>query len=418
MFDIDKWEEIISSLKKNKFRTLLTGFGVFWGMFMLMVLVGAGNGLRNGVMKQFGDFATNSMFVWSNSTSMAYKGFPRGRWCPYEYTDVEILKRRVKGIKVVAPQMGAWGSGGSGITTHGQFKGTYTLQGQVPEYYQVDPADIVSGRYINQMDLIERRKVAVIGKRVVEELFVPGEDPLGQYICSGGIYFKVIGVSSSRHSGAWADEQNKEISIPFTTCQMIFNRGNTVDNFAIVADDDADIDRVENDVRRTLADIHSFHPDDASAMGCSNVGKQFAQVKGLFLGVNILVWIVGIGTLLAGVIGISNIMLIVIKERTQEIGVRRALGAPPLSIIGSIVSESVLLTMVSGVLGMLCGAFLMEGVASLMDASANEGFVDPTVDFNIAVASLVIIIVSGVLAGIIPSQRAMAIKPVDALRDE
>lgn len=420
MFDIDKWQEIFHTLRKNKLRTILTGFGVFWGIFMLMIMLGAGKGLENGIYANMGDFATNSMFIWTQPTSMPYKGFQRNRRYFFKYEDMAVLRDRVKGIDLIVPYIQAGGYGQSLITSRKDRKGTYSVSGLTPDANKIDPVDIQQGRFVNQLDLDEKRKVAVIGRRVFDELFGKDEKAINQYIRIGSIYYQVIGVFNSKHTGQWGDNQNQEIFIPFTTCQLVYNYNNIVGNFSITGHSHIDMNELEKEVKTVLAELHSIHPDDTGAFGCANVGMQFKKMNGLFIGINGLVWMVGIGTLLAGIIGISNIMLIIIKERTQEIGVKRAIGASPINIIGTVITESVFLTGLSGLLGMFVGISIIELIAAAIGntPSSDTVFLNPNINFNIALLSLSILVLSGVFAGIIPARRAIAIKPIDALRSE
>jgi putative ABC transport system permease protein len=420
MFDIDKWQEIFYTLKKNKLRTILTGFGVFWGIFMLMIMMGAGKGLENGVYANMGDFATNSMFIWTQPTSKPYKGFSRNRSFYFKYEDKQAMHDKIKGIDIIAPRMQGGGYQNATTVSRGLQEGAYEVTGIVPDDYKIDPVSIKHGRFINEMDLRNNRKVAIIGKTVYNDLFGKDEDPLNKYIRIGEIYFQVIGTYESKHSQRWGEQQNETIFIPFSTCQIVYNYNNVVGYFAITAKAEYDIIEVEKEVKTLLAKRHDIHPEDESAFGSNNVGEEFKKMNGLFTGINLLIWFVGIGTLLAGIIGISNIMLIIIKERTQEIGIKRAIGASPANVISTVITESVFLTGVAGFLGMFIGILIVELVSQALGSNAAEssGFLNPQVNFNVAVMSLLILIASGVLAGIIPSRRAVSIKPIDAIRSE
>ncbi|MGQ1787854.1 MULTISPECIES: ABC transporter permease [unclassified Saccharicrinis] len=420
MFDIDKWQEIFYTLKKNKLRTALTGFGVFWGIFMLMIMMGAGKGLENGVYANMGDFATNSMFIWTRPTSKPYKGFPRNRRFYFRYEDKYALENKIAGIDIVAPRMNGGGYQNATAITRGSQEGAYEVGGIVPQEFEIDPVTLKGGRYINQIDLDTRRKVVVLGKKVREDLFQEDEDPVNQYVKIGELYFQVIGTFESKHSGRWGENQNASVLIPFSTCQIVYNYNNVVGHFSITAEPEYDMVEVEKHVKTLLAERHNIHPEDHGAFGSNNVGEEFKKMKGLFLGIDILVWVVGIGTLLAGIIGISNIMLIIIKERTQEIGIKRAIGATPSNIISAVITESVFLTSVAGTIGMFIGISIIELVSQAIGSSPSEssGFVNPQVDFQVAIWALCILIASGVLAGIIPSRRAVSIKPIEAIRSE
>lgn len=416
-FDTEKWQEIFHTLKENKLRTTLTAFGVFWGVFMLVIQLGAGKGLENAVFSNLGDFARNSMFIWSQPTTMPFKGFTRNRYYHFNYEDKILLKNAIPEIDVIAPTVNGGGYRSSNLVVYNNQKGEYNIYGKTPEENFIDPVDIAFGRYLNQIDIEKKRKVVLIGYRVYEELFKKGEDPIDKYIRVNGIYFQVIGVYKSRHSGGWGDQQNTQVFMPFSTTLQVYNYANRVDNFSIVVNDKYEVKPIEDKVMAVLAKQHKIHPDDKGAFGYNNVGEEFRKFNNLFLGIRGLIWIVGIGTLLAGIIGVSNIMLIIIRERTVEFGIKRAIGATPRKIISQVISESLFLTTLSGLTGLMFGVFLIEMVNKSLPADA-EMFRNPSVDFKLAITALVIIIISGLLAGLIPSRRAVSIKPIDAIRSE
>lgn len=420
LIDYDKWQEIFHTLKKNKLRTGLTAFGVSWGIFMLMIMMGAGSGLENAVYSGMGDFATNSMFIWTQATTMPYKGFPRNRWYRFELSDMHVLKKSIPEIDIIAPTVHGGGFRNTSNVMYKMQKGAFRVEGVMPDENKIDPVDIEMGRYLNDLDIINRRKVALIGYRVYEELFEKDEEAVDKYIKLNGMYFQIIGVFRSKHTGGWGEHQNSLIFIPFSTTQQIYNYADIVDHFSIVGKPFASIEEIEEKVKVILAQRHDVHPDDQGAFGCQNVGKQFKKIRGLFLGIRGLIWLVGIGTLLAGVIGVSNIMLIIINERTQEFGIKRAMGATPLKIISSVISESVFLTAIAGLTGMAVGIYIVELVnKALGTPDTNEVmFMNPEIDFNIALAALIILILFGILAGIIPAKRAVSIKPIEAIRSE
>ncbi len=420
MIDYDKWQEIFHTLRHNKLRTGLTAFGVFWGIFMLMVMLGAGSGLQNAVYSGLGDFATNSMFIWPASTTMPYKGFGRNRTYNFDLTDQAALKNAVPEIDIITPTVRGGGYGTANTVINGREKGSYEVDGIMPDQNKIDPVDIVQGRYINELDVMSGRKVALIGYRVYEEMFKNGEEAVDKYLKVNGMFFLVVGVYKSKHTGSWGEQQNSILFIPFSTAQKIYNYPDKVDHFSITGKPMYNISDIEINVRQVLAKRHSIHPDDKAAFGCNNVGEQFKKMNGLFLGIRGLIWLVGIGTLLAGVIGVSNIMLIIIKERTQEFGVKRALGATPLKIISTVISESVFLTSLAGLFGLYFGIFIVEMVNKAIGnpESTDVMFKNPEVDFNIAVTALVILIIAGIFAGIIPAKRAVSIKPIEAIRTE
>jgi len=416
MFDRDKWQEIFSTLRKNKLRTFLTAFGVFWGIFMLMIMLGSGNGLQNGVTQGFGDFATNSFFIWTNSTTMPYKGFPRGRRFWFNNEDIKALRENVSEIKYLAPKIQGWGGEGSNNAVRGLRTGSFRIQGDYPEFNLIDPVNL-NGRFVNDFDIENKRKVAVIGSRVYDMLFEPGEDAIGEYIRLKGVYFKVVGIFTPKGKQDMGPDKTETIIIPFTTLQKVYNYGDVVGYFAITSKDDISATIAEEKVKKILAQRHSIHPDDKFAFGGYNIEEEFKKMTGLFLGINMLIWIVGIGTLIAGVIGVSNIMLVIIKERTREIGIKRAIGATPFSIVAQIIQESIFLTSIAGFWGLVAGVWILEGVASSLPESDTGMFANPEVDFNIAIKALILLIIAGALAGLIPAKRAVSIKPIDAIRN-
>lgn len=400
----------------------MTAFGVFWGIFMLIIMLGSGAGLENGVTSGMGKFATNSFFVWTQRTTMPFKGFPRGRRFNFRNDDIQALRDNIPEIKYLAPKIRGWSAGdGTNNTIRKNRTGAFSIFGDYPEWNNIDPMDIIEGRFINNIDIKNRRKVAVIGTRVREVLFEPDEDPIGEYIQIQGIYFQVVGVFVPLNTNInFGGEKEQSIFIPFTTLQKTYNYGDIVGWFSIAAIDHVSASVVEEKTIKLLAQRHTIHPDDEEAFGHFNLEENFKQMKGLFTGISGLIWIVGIGTLLAGVIGISNIMLVIVKERTKEIGIQRAIGATPMNIMSQIVIESVFLTSIAGYFGLAVGVGFVEGInyALIKFGVDNEMFQRPEVDFNIAVTALIILIASGALAGIIPARRAVRIKPIDALRDE
>jgi len=420
MFDSDKWQEIFYSLKQNKLRSFLTAFGVFWGIFMLIVMLGSGNGLQNGVTQGFGDFATNSVFIWTQRTTVEYKGFPKGRFFNYNNGDIIAIQKNIKNIRYLAPRLRAGGFGGGDNVVRGLNTGAFRINGDFPDINLIDPVNIDKGRFINDIDIEQIRKVVVIGTRVKESLFEPEEDPIGEYIRIQGVYFKVVGVFSSRKSGERGDGDNQGIFMPFTTLQKTYNYGDIVGVFAITAYDNVSVSSVEDETIKLLKQRHLIAPEDDQAIGHFNVEKEFKQMKGVFMGIDGLIWLVGIGTLLAGVIGVSNIMLVIVKERTKEIGIQRAIGATPFKIMSQIITESVFITAFAGYIGLVIGVGIVELVnfALLKSGADSNMFRNPEVNFQIAITALIILIISGAIAGFIPAKRAVSIKPIDALRSE
>jgi putative ABC transport system permease protein len=420
MFDLDRWQEIYHVLRKNKLRTFLTAFGVFWGIFMLVIMMGSGTGLQNGVTQNFGDMATNSVFIWAQQTSVSYKGFPRGRRFEYENSDIQALRDAIPEIKYLAPRTNVGGYNGTSNAIRKLKAGQFQLFGDYPVINQIDPVNMMQGRFLNDLDVKDKRKVAVIGQRVVEILFEKNENPLNQYIQINGVYFLVIGVFKSKRNGEAASGDNQRIFMPFTTLQQTFNYGNTVGFFNITAKDDIPVDVVETKAMTVLKKRHSVAPSDDDAIGHFNLRKEYDKMEGLFFGIRLLIWIVGTGTLLAGVIGVSNIMLVVVKERTKEIGIQRALGAKPLNIISQIITESVVLTTFAGYFGLVIGVGILELINYLLTSTGanTQMFVHPGVNFRMAITALIILVVSGAFAGFIPARKAVSVKPIDALRYE
>jgi putative ABC transport system permease protein len=421
MFDRDRWQEIYSALKGNKLRTFMTAFGVFWGILMLIIMTGSGNGLRNAVYDGFQDFATNSCFIWTRQTTMPYKGLPRGRNWLFNNADMKALKESVPEIGYLAPRLQPWSGNGENNVVRGIKTASYDIFGDYPEFFKIDPVLLLSGRVINDIDILEKRKVAVIGNRVSEELFEKGEDPIGQYIRIRGVYFQVVGIFEPKNKNmSFGEDKEKTIFLPFTSLQIAYNMGDDVHFIAVTAKENIPASTVEKKVMAVLAARNKVAPNDEMAFGHFNLEEEFKQMNGLFTGINMLIWIVGIGTLFAGVVGVSNIMLIVIKERTKEIGIQRSIGATPWKVIGQILMESVFLTSMSGMLGLVMGVGILEFINFQMTSSGGEAemFKNPGVDFKIAVTALIVLIASGLLAGFIPARKAVSIKPVEALRAE
>ncbi len=416
MFDSDKWQEIIATLRKNKLRTFLTMCGVFWGIFMLIVMVGFGNGLFQGVSKTASGFAVNSVYVWSQRTSMPYQGMQPGRRVPLTNEDVEAVGRQVEQIEYMAPrmQLGGWRDGNN--VTRSEKTGNFSVMGDLPAFKFIQPMNMQMGRFINDIDIEQHRKIAVIGEATYEVLFEPGEDPIGEHIKIRGVYFQDVGMFKPMQSGERGERASQTIFIPFTTFQRAFNQGNRIGWFSMTAKPDASAEVLEQEVRRILAERHKVHPDDRAAFGSFNAAEEFGKWQMVFLAIEVLIWFVGIATLLAGVLGVSNIMLIVVKERTKEIGIRKALGATPRSIVSLVIQESITITTVAGYLGLVAGVGVLELYGAL--AGENEILAPPTIEFEVAIIATVVLIVSGAIAGIIPARQAARVKPVEALRAE
>jgi putative ABC transport system permease protein len=419
MFSRDRWSEILEALSSNWFRTTLTAFGVLWGIFILVILLAASKGLENGVKADFGNVATNTMFMWTQTVSKPYKGLPKGRRFSYRLDDVEAIKDNVPDLKYVSPRNQLGGFGGANNVVRGLNTGAYNVYGDYPEIIKQQPMDIIAGRFINYGDIQEKRKIAVIGQGVRSELYKRGEDPIGTYIKINGVNFSVVGVYKKESQGGDSEEDEKEIYIPFTSFSQAFNRGDRVGWMTITANDGTSITELKELVFNVVKERHSIHPEDDRAVGHFDLYQQYSRIEGLFFALKIVAYFVGILVLLSGIIGISNIMLIVVKERTKEIGIRRALGATPWSIRGQVLLESIVLTIISGMLGISLGALVIYAINAILDANGPvDMFSNPSVDIGVVAVALAILVISGLLAGFIPAQNAIKVKPVDALRTE
>lgn len=422
LFDIDNWQEIFAAIKKNKVRSLLTAFGVFWGILMLIVMAGSGKGLENGTMEGYKNFAKNSAFIWAQSTSLPFGGFDRDRQWDITNNDLENILNQVPEVKLISPRIEPEYLSLINNVTYTNKKGTFTIVGDHYNYQKIEPMNLIEGRFLNKKDIDDERKVCVIGLRVKETFFGNEISGLGERLKIAGIYFQVIGVLKpgiEDNDGA----KKKTIHIPISTTQTMFNYGNIIDYFGVVAGDNIKISDIENKIIRILKINHNISPDDEQAVGHLNLEKIFTKMQKLFQGIDLLTWIVGMGTLFAGILGITNIMLLVVKERTKEIGIKRALGATPFQIQSQIISESVFLTTLSGYIGLCLGGVvlqIMNEVIKQINASGSGEvfFKNPEISLKIAVSSLVILIISGAVAGVLPSRNAIKIKPIDAIRDE
>jgi putative ABC transport system permease protein len=421
MFDIDRWIEIWVTITRNKTRSLLTCFGVFWGILMLVLLIGAGVGVKTGIMGQLEGFSTNSLFIWSDRTSEPYKGFNKGRYWDIRNRDVAAIREQVKGVNLVTPLV----SGGrkDKNVVYRQQTGSYNVKGVLPDYFAIDAQNLSYGRLLNEIDAQEKRKVCVIGVRVNETLF-KNDDPCGKYIRVNGLYYQVVGVTNSKATGVNVNGRTSEsVFIPFTTLQQTLNQGDIIHLLFVNILPEASVRRVMDDVTAVLKSQNAIAPNDPQAVAIYNLAAQFATFSNLFTGIDLLVWLVGLGTLLAGVIGVSNIMMVTVRERTKEIGVRRTLGAKPFNIISQVMSESLLLTALAGLLGLSLGVFILDVANRILIAqppSSSNGtfFENPSVSIHTALAATAILLFSGLLAGLIPAWRAMKIKAIDAIREE
>jgi putative ABC transport system permease protein len=417
LFKADTWDEIFSSINKNRVRTILTVIGVLWGIFVYIAMSGAAKGLDNGFERQFESVAMNSLFAWSQSTSKPYKGFRTGRRIQLKLSDVEVLRKRIPEIQYIAPRNATGVFGGSpALTVRGQKSGNYNVYGDFPVYTKIATKKIFDqGRFINQSDIDYDRRVCIIGERTKRELFDDSEEAVGSFLRINGIYFRVVGVHKFVPGGGF--ESDGDVFIPFTTFNKLYNKADGVDFMSIAAFDDADIIQVEKDVKTVLKSIHQVDPTDERAFGSFNLGEVFGRIKGFANGLNFLSLVIGIATILAGVIGIGNILLISVKERTKELGVRRALGATPSEVRNLILLESVFLTVISGVMGIILGAGTLSLVNKLTQ-DTDFPYTNPTVPIPYVLGALVLMVVLGTLIGLIPAQRAVSIRPIEALREE
>ena len=415
--DIDSYREILDTLTRNKSRSFLTGFGVFWGVFMLIALIGGGQGLKEMLNKNFDGFAQNTVMIWAQQTTKAYKGFRKGRWWSMDYKDIERLHQRVPELDVVAPILFApWGK--SNTAYYGEQSTTPRVQGVTPEYAEVISPKMYYGRFINEMDMRENRKVCVLGKKIYKDLFKEGGDPCGKKIRVDSTYYEVIGVDYNTNGGInFNGRAEEKITMPLTLMQVTYNRGDQVDLIAATGREGVVMSRITDRIRETIARAHYLDPTDEQGAMVFNTEILFQLLDNLFKGVNFLIWLVGLGTLLAGAIGVSNIMMVTVRERTTEIGIRRAIGATPKMILSQIISESIVLTLVAGMSGILFGVLILH---MLEMGNTEDGILKAhfQIGFWTAIFAAVVVSAMGVLAGLAPAARAMTIKPVDAMRDE
>jgi putative ABC transport system permease protein len=418
MLDLDKWKEIWATLKSNPLRTFLTAFGVFWGILMLMLMLSFASSMQTGTERQMKGMATNLLFVWGQQTTESYDGLPPGRAVQFTRDDIELL-RKLPAIEWLAPrlQLGGWMN--NFIVSYESKNGTYTVMGDYPDFKHIISFQYAAGRFVNERDIAEHRKVAVIGMGVRDQLYGPGADPLGTYIKISGVYFQVIGVTKTLRSGPQGDRDANTIFVPFTTLRNAFNVGDRVGFFAMTAKPGTDGPELERQVREALTRKHRVAPNDKLAIGSFNMFERFAGFQMFLLVLKLLGWTVGGATLLAGVVGVSNIMLITVKERTKEIGVRKALGATPFSIVSMVMKESIVLTALAGLLGVAAGV----GVMALADYLLSSVFTDlpfgpPNVHLETVLTAVAVLIGAGAVAGIMPATHAASIKPIEALRTE
>ena len=415
MFDIDRWQEIWITITHNKSRSVLTAFGVFWGMLMLVLMVGAGNALEKGMNSQIEGFATNSCFFESQQTTLPHEGFRKGRRWNMTNSDLPVIREKVSELQHISPVLFAWGQDKNVV--RGDKNGSYLVKGCYPEYDRIEKSKMIHGRYVNDIDIDQKRKVCVIGERIYEVLFQKGENPIGKLIRVNGIHFQVIGVARSTSGVSIGGQTAETVVLPFSTMQQAFNHGNIIHFLAATAKKGVPVKVIQDKIAEILKQQHRIAPDDKDAVWSMNIEEQFKMFNNLGIGIAALIWIVGLGTLFAGAIGVSNIMLVTVRERTREIGIRRALGATPRNIIGQILSESIVLTLVAGLSGIVIGVGMLRATGILL-SQGDQFFKDPQIGFGMAVGSLTILLVIGTFAGFIPAQRAIMIKPIEAIREE
>ncbi len=417
MFDLDRFHEIWVTITRNKVRSLLTGFGVFWGIFMLVIMMGAGTGLQRGMMMGIKGFATNSCFMATNQTGEAYKGFRKGRTWNMHNSDLEILRHSVLELDVLSPVL--MGERNANNVVYGDNSGTYSTRGLHANYQFVENPFLTQGRFLNEIDLAQNRKVCVIGTKVYEELFPTRGNPIGKQLRVNGIYFQIVGVAEGVSNMALGVPTSESVNIPFTTMQQINNQGDVIHLIAATAKPNASVKLMEEKIKKIIKENNNISPTDTQALWSVNMEENFKMFNYLFMGIIILIWIVGSGTLIAGIVGVSNIMLVTVKERTKEIGVRRALGAKPKTIISQIMSESLVLTSIAGLLGLSLGVLCLYLADTYWLQHAEDVFLnDPMVPFGTAIGSTVILLLSGLFAGMLPAARALQIKAIDAIREE
>jgi putative ABC transport system permease protein len=417
MFDVDRFQEIWVTITRNKVRSFLTGFGVFWGIFMLIIMLGAGHGLEHGMMKNIEGFATNSCFMGAGTTSEPYKGFQTGRRWNIHNRDLDILMKSVPDIECLSPML--WGARSTNNVVFEDNSGSYNVRGLHANYVKIEQQRMTYGRFINDIDILQARKVCVIGTKVYEELFPTKGNPIGHYIRINGIYYQVVGVSSGVASVNIGGRSEESVIIPFTTMQQISNQGDVIHMLAAIARQDVSAKEMEEKMKEVLKSNNSVAPTDKQALWGFNLEEQFNIFKYLFIGIAIVIWIVGSGTLFAGIVGVSNIMMVTVKERTKEIGIRRALGAKPRTIMAQIMTESLVLTSIAGLLGLCLGVLCLQLADMYWLQNAENMFLsDPVVSFGTALTSTFILLLSGLFAGSIPASRALRIKAIDAIREE
>ena len=410
LFESDTWKEVYDSLTKNKVRTVITMIGVWWGILLLIALLGAARGMENSFNRIFGDFATNSVFIWGQNTSIPFKGFQEGKLVSLKLSHVHKIKDNIEGVELVVPR-----SRSQALVVRNFLSGRYGVNGDYPLLDQIQKKKMLRGRFINQNDINSKRKSAVISEDVYKQLFDKNENPIGRYIQVNSMNFTVIGVFQNKNVDMGP---SSDIHIPFTTFQQIYNRGDRIGWMVVTGKPEYNIKQIEEDIKLLLRNLNKIHPRDKRALGSFNLGKEFAKITGFLKGMQFLTWFVGIATLIAGVFAIGNILLITVKERTKEIGIRRALGATPFEIKRQIVVEAVFLTLLSGILGIITGGWILIVMDKVWGQGDDATLVNASVSIAVVFVALALLVLLGSLIGLIPAFKATRLKPIEALREE
>lgn len=410
LFERDTWQEVYDSVSKNKVRTVITMIGVWWGILLLIALLGAARGMENSFNRLFGDFATNSVFIWGQSTSMPFKGFQEGKRVRLKLTHTNKIKDNVEGVEFVVPR-----NRNQALVVRNFLSGNFGVSGDYPLLDKIQKKKMIRGRFINQNDIDSNKKIAVISEEIFKQLFDKDENPIGQYVQMNSSNFKVVGVFQNGNQNMGPTD---DIHIPFTTFQQIYNQGDRIGWMVITGKPEYNIKQIEEDTKLLLRNLNQIHPRDKRAFGSFNLGKEFKKITGFLTGMQFLTWFVGIATLIAGVFAIGNILLITVKERTKEIGVRRALGATPFEIKRQIVVEAVFLTLSSGLLGIISGGWILIVIDKVWGQGDDATLVNASVSITVVFVALIILVVLGTLIGLIPAFKATSVKPIEALREE
>jgi len=410
LLDTDNWQELIATIRKNKLRTFLTGFSVAWGIFMLIVLLGAGTGMENGVRQEFEGDAVNTLWINAGQISIPYQGRKPGTSISFRNADVEAVESHTDFIDHISPRFNIWWNTN---VSYGKEYGSFDIVCIAPGYRYLEALTVMDGRFLNETDIQEYRKCVAIGKAVKEALFKE-EDPIGKFIKVSGVPFQVIGWFDD----TGGDRDIRRVYLPYTTAQRVYSNTDRYWSMNITTHANLEQSReMEAQVRRELASRLKFDPDDKRAVFVFNGVENYEQFMNLFRGIRVFVWIIGLGTIIAGIVGVSNIMMITVRERTREIGIRKSIGASPWSIIFMVLMEAIVITTTAGYIGLFFGVGLLELVSPLFAASDNY-FRNPEVNFNIALSATAILILAGTVAGFIPARKAASIKPVEALKEE